>query len=117
MGLKFIVKLVVDQQISKVDAMKAFLAFPIDVAFLSMSFGAAVLAGLGKPGGRTISATGVLVFAVACITVAIITTMFCKRSDRAFDLDKTWPVVGWGFLSYAMSFLAAAGSLQAGSIS
>jgi hypothetical protein len=43
MVLKLLFKLFIEQQVKAVDIAKAILAFPIDIAFLSFSFGAAII--------------------------------------------------------------------------
>ncbi len=111
--LKFIVKLMVDQQVNGVDFLRSLLLLPIDISFLSMSFGAAVLRNVGAS-ERRLNSTAIFAFAVACISVAIFTTFLSKRSERAFGSDKTWTALGYAALGYVVSVGALFGSSFAG---
>jgi hypothetical protein len=93
MLLKLVFKTTIEQEVKYVDVFKAFLNFPIDIAFLSFSFGSAVLYGLPLTSMRADTVKTILTFVIACIVVSGIITLLCKKSDKAFTKDKNvWSV-------------------------
>jgi hypothetical protein len=116
-ALKFCVKLAVDQQFDGIDLMKAALALPVDIAFLGMAFGIAVLAHSQSSGvARAVDVKVVMALTVTGLLFSLLVTICSKRSDRAFDANRTWSYIMWTFLSYAVSFATAWGSLSLGSV-
>ena len=86
--LKFMLKLFVEQETNKVDLYKALLAFPVDAAFLSVSFASAVLVTITKANPNVIplyESWGIFAFGL-CILIPVI--VLCRKSERAFIKEK-----------------------------
>lgn len=86
--LKLLFKIFVDQKPRWVDAFRALLAFPVDVTFLSFSYGAATLALISAARGVQPDAKIVMTLTVAVMIFAIITTKIAKFSDVSLDEEK-----------------------------
>jgi hypothetical protein len=116
MLLKLASKLFIEREVSFMDAMKAMVVFPIDIIFLAFSFGAAILYAtpvqIIKPG----NIKTMFCIVVACITVSILITAFCKKGDRALDQKKFMITLGWATITYFSSVLALVYSLGIGKI-
>jgi hypothetical protein len=108
MILKLVFKIVIEQQLKAVDVTKALLAFPIDIAFLSFSFGAAML--YARPVG-SIAVGTILTFAIALLAV---TTVFAKKSDQSFTLSKFGMTFVHVIVAYVLSFVAFWCAVNAG---
>lgn len=114
MLLKFVSKILIEQEVRAVDFFKALLSFPIDIAFLSLSFGSAVLLSiLGKSPVEAVGKT-ILSFVLACLIFSLITIMFCRKSDRAFTNERNIATVVFAFLGYLLSALVLLGSVEMG---
>ena len=116
MLLKLVVKQFSDQETKLLDIFKALLAFPIDIAFLSMAFGSAIIS-LHYKSASVAFFKGSLVFLVVCVILAIVVTVVCKKADRAFALDKTSKqTLGLAAAGYGLAALATFGTLLIGDI-
>jgi hypothetical protein len=114
MLLKFVSKIVIEQEVRVVDFFKALLSFPIDIAFLSLSFGSAVLLSiLAKSPVETVGKE-ILAIVIGCLIFSLITIMFCKESDRAFTNERNIATVVFAFLGYLLSSLVLLGSVEMG---
>jgi len=103
--LKFGLKMTTDQETNGADTLKAILVFPVDIAFLSLSYGSAVLYTAQDTGGSTAPVKAILTIAFMAIALLIPVIILAKKSERAFVLSKT-KLAGW--LSVFGYFLALA---------
>jgi hypothetical protein len=109
--LKFICKLFVDQRVQWLDVGKALLAFPIDIVFLSFSFGSGLLYLMPSDQIRTGTIKSMFGLLVICICVALLTTFICRRSDAALTQSRYW-ICGLLFVvSYCISVVSIFGAL------
>ena len=116
MVLKLLFKLFIEQQVKPVDIAKAILAFPIDIAFLAFSFGAALL--YAKPPSSIHIGTIREMFVILLLAVMIlmICTVLAKKSDAAFTLNKFALMFLLVILAYLASMVAVWGALNIGAI-
>jgi hypothetical protein len=82
--LKFCMKLWIDKSANWVDFLRALLAFPIDVAFLALSFGSALIYGLPAGVLNSGSLKKILTYVVLAVTVCAAVTFCCRQADDAF---------------------------------
>jgi hypothetical protein len=87
MLLKLVFKITIEQQLKPVDVAKAILAFPIDIAFLSFSFGAAILYARPIATMRQDTPRDMAMMIVVAVALLVITTTFAKKSDASFTLS------------------------------
>lgn len=102
--LKAISKLFIEQEVRAVDLFRAALSFPTDIAFLSFSFGAAVLYGLDPSGQARVGGQMLVLFAVLCTTILLLVTALTKKSDRSFTADRNGECLMFAAVSYVGSF-------------
>jgi hypothetical protein len=114
--LKLAFKLTIEQELDAVDVAKALLSFPVDIAFLSFSFGAALL--YAKPVSEMHDGTvrNMFVALILAVILLVCTTVFSKKSDKAFTLERFWKSGFLVFVSYVFSFLALFGAMNVGAI-
>jgi len=86
-------KLFVDQQVRGIDLLRAFLMFPIDLAFLALSFGVAVFSYVQTKNNTAVNSEGLLVIFVVFVIANLIVIAVAKKSDKAFvEERKGWMV-------------------------
>jgi hypothetical protein len=96
-----------------VDVAKAILAFPIDIAFLSFSFGAAALLYARPPGTiRDGTIREMFTALVAAVVLIAITTAFSKKSDNAFTIDRFKMMFLHVLVAYILSLVTLWGALN-----
>ena len=113
MFLKFFCKLFVDQRIGWLDAGKAILAFPVDIVFLSLSFGSAILYTIPSSqikDGATLKSIFVII--ITCVIIAILTILLCKKSDAALTQNRPIITAVLFLISYAISLCAVFGAIS-----
>lgn len=106
MLLKFFFKLLIEGELRLSDALKALLTFPLDLAFLAFSFGAAILYSI--PATTTVQvATMKLIFSlvIAAVVILSILVMMCKKSDKEFTGERLAPAFFIAVASYLISFV------------
>jgi hypothetical protein len=97
--LKFLFRLVVEEEFKGVNLAKALLVFPIDIGFLSLAFGTTTLTS-----SKDISSVkGVMTFAVSYFVALILITVFCKQSDKAFEADSNRLSVLFSTIGYTVA--------------
>lgn len=107
---KFALKIATNRTMGKVDIMKAALAFPLDLAFLCLSFGVIFLIGLEKR-STSVPVTQVLCVFTFYIVFAIVVALICRRTDMLFNKDESANPLGLATVNYAMTFLVLALSI------
>lgn len=113
--LKFMFKLFVDQKPKLLDAYRAFLSFPIDITFLSLSFGVATLGHLEPSKNTTPNFKMVISFVIISIIIAFLSTKISNYANGV--LDKSCYVKSFfvGALGYIISCFVIYRSLMIGS--
>lgn len=104
MLLKLVTKLFVGRSATPFDFLKVMVVFPIDVTFLALSFGAALLYVTPPSDIQVGTLKAMFVFFAACIILSIITTAICQKSDKFLD---EWNVVRsflYSIVTYGVSF-------------
>lgn len=104
--LKLFFRLFIGHSANKVDLAKVALAFPIDLAFLSISFSAVFLGYMQSRVSNPLSTKSVLGIFLLYVLAAGIVALFVKKSDGAFILDKHLVSVAWTVPAYFISILA-----------
>jgi hypothetical protein len=114
--LKLVFKTVIEQQMKPVDVAKAMLAFPIDIAFLAFSFGAAIL--YSRPPAQIANGTlrDMFIAIVAAIILLASTTAFSKKSGEAFTRERFVMTFVHIIPAYALSLLTLWAALHAAEI-
>ena len=88
MILKFLFRLSIEQSSTKVDLFKAVLNFPIDLAFLAISFAAIILTQMQSRSANPLATKEVLLWFVGYVVAAFVATLFARKSDQAFEADE-----------------------------
>lgn len=110
-ALKLFFRLFVGQTVNRVEAARVVLAFPIDLAFLAVSFAAVFLGHLQVKTQNPLSTSSVLGLFLLYVIVAGCVTLFSKKSDCAFILDDHLITVVWMIPAYFLSLAAVVLSL------
>ena len=85
---------------------KAALSFPIDLAFLAISFSAVFLGYLQSQTTNPLSTGATLGIFVLYIVVGGVVTLLVKKSDGAFVLDRHIVCIAWLAPAYLISTFA-----------
>jgi hypothetical protein len=110
--LKFIMKVAVEQEVNRIDFVRATLIFPIDIAFLSLSFGVAIVTFMQLRDQAVMPTEDVLLVFVGYVITTFIVTVLSKKSDKAFIRDNNMSAIGFFFLSCFLSVMVMAISLH-----
>lgn len=101
--LKLGMRLFLDQEVTRVDATKAAMAFPVDLAFLAFTFGAAGMVAAAQQAADPIDMKSAAAFMVSCALLGGAVIVLCKRSDKAFMREKNVAAGVLTGLSYTAS--------------
>lgn len=101
--LKFVCKLFIDQNIRLFDVGRALISFPIDIIFLSFSFGSALLYAMPSHAIGNSSIKNMFMLLVLCMIIIISIIFICRRSDAAFTQGKKIWCSFLFFISYVLS--------------
>ncbi|WP_284420234.1 MULTISPECIES: hypothetical protein [unclassified Bradyrhizobium] len=101
--LKFLFKLLIGRSVTAVDFFRAVLSFPIDLAFLALSFAAIVLSFLQAREKIAIEPKQSLGCFVFCIAVCAVVAILVRKSESKFDQDSNLKCVAWITLAYMLS--------------
>jgi hypothetical protein len=114
-ALKFLFRLFIGQQVTKTEVFKAILSFPVDLAFLAVSFSAIILPGMQTRPTNPLSTKDVMYLFVVYIVIAFVVTAFSRHSDNAFVKapDKPKSAILWATPAYFLSILVIVLSLRA----
>lgn len=116
MMLKLVFKLTIEQQMKPVDVAKAVLAFPIDMAFLSFSFAAAIVYSREDEVLHDLTLRGTIALVISSVIVLLLTTTFAKKSDAAFTLNRFVWMFCHVICAYVFSITAMLCALHAGTL-
>lgn len=114
MVLKLFFKICVEQQVKYVDVAKALLAFPVDIAFLSLSFGSAVLYAREPAGFQPETVRSMFTILLIALVLIFVVTVVTKKSDRAFTSDSYILTFVLFAAAYSLSALTFWGALNLG---
>jgi hypothetical protein len=112
-ALKFLMKITVEQEVNRIEVTKALLAFPIDLTFLSLTFGVAMIVLLQSRPRDSIPTELALLIFVGYIIAALLVTVFSRKSDKAFATDHNLAAVALVFPGYLISVFVMALTLMA----
>ncbi|MBY5484669.1 hypothetical protein HFO87_09310 [Rhizobium leguminosarum] len=114
--LKLMLRLGTDQETNTADTLKAVLVFPVDIAFLSLSYGSAILyASQGNVAGQ-MPVKAVLTIAFLAVFLLLPVIIISKKSERALILEKT-KKAGWlAFVGYALALSITTLSISVGGL-
>ncbi|WP_277970179.1 hypothetical protein [Sphingomonas echinoides] len=114
--LKLMLRLGTDQETNGADTLKAILVFPVDIAFLSLSYGTAILyASQGNLTGQ-VPVKAVLTIAFLAVFLLIPVIIVSKKSERALVLARTRQA-GWlATLGYTLALSITTLSISIGGL-
>jgi hypothetical protein len=101
--LKFVYKLALGRPVSKVEFFRAILNFPVDLAFLALSFSAIILSFLQVRGRIPISARDGFAFFLIYIVLTAIVTLMARQSDNEFEIDNHGLCIVWMIPAYLLA--------------
>jgi hypothetical protein len=104
--LKLFLRLYAGQSANKVDFAKVALTFPMDLAFLAISFSAIFLGFMQTRITQPLPTRAVLGIFLLYVLAAGLVTVLVKKSDGAFVVDRHWVSVAWTLPAYLISLLA-----------
>lgn len=102
--LKFVLKLSTARTMTKVDVFKALLSFPLDLAFLGLSFGVAYIGRIPNVAPTT-SIHAILAIFLAYIVYACVVAAVCRRSDVLFNRDENGSPLVWTGVNYFFAII------------
>jgi hypothetical protein len=103
LALKLLFKIFIDQKAKWLDGFRAVLAFPVDITFLSFSYGAATLAHVTPQLNHQIEVKTVGALTLGVVVCALLTTKLSRDSDSALD-DRRYPMmISLTFFSYLVA--------------
>ena len=112
--LKFGLKMTTDQETNGADTLKALLIFPVDIAFLSLSYGSAVLYTAQNASDEAAPVKAILTVAFIAIALLLPVIVLTKKSERALVLSKT-KLAGWlSVLGYFLALIITGLSISIG---
>ena len=91
------------------------LSFPIDLAFLAISFSAIILPYMQARPENPLSTRDVMFWFLTYIVIAFVVTIFTRHSDKAFaeaKKENILPAVLWAMPAYFLSILIIVLSLR-----
>jgi len=106
LSLKFVLKIAVDQRISKVVIARSFISAPVDIVFLALSFFSAFIISPMATNAPLSYGQFVYVF-VIMIIVSIATIIFSRRSDNFLDDAR----LGWCVVATAAAYIVSVPAL------
>ena len=114
--LKFGLRMTTDQETNGADTIKAILVFPVDIAFLSLSYGSAILYAAQTSAAATMPVKAVLTTAFIAIALLLPVIVVSKKAERALVLSKTKRATLLSVLGYAMALTITAVSISIGRV-
>ncbi|WP_417612753.1 hypothetical protein [Parasphingorhabdus sp.] len=110
--LKFGLRMTTDQETNGADTLKAIMVFPVDIAFLSLSYGSAILYTSEISTATTIPVKAVLTTAFIAIALLLPVIVVSKKSERALVLAKTKKASLLAALGYFLALTITAVSVS-----
>jgi hypothetical protein len=101
---KLILKLSTARSMNRVDIFKAALNFPLDLAFLGLSFGVVYIFSMQTKQSPPASTEAVITAFFLYIVFASIVALVCRRSDALFNRDENGSPVVWATVNYLLTF-------------
>lgn len=114
--LKFGLRVTTDQETNGADTLKAILVFPVDIAFLSLSYGSAILYSAQTSQASALPVKGVITIVFVAIALLLPIIVVSKKSERALILAKTGKATALSALGYFMALSITAMSISVGGL-
>ncbi|MFS8980901.1 hypothetical protein PO002_42000 [Cupriavidus necator] len=108
---KLALKISTSRSMNKVDIFRAALNFPLDLAFLGLSFGVIYILSMQRRVGQSASAEAAITVFLAYIVFASLVALACRRSDSLFHKDEEGKPIVWAAVNYFATFLVLAISI------
>lgn len=114
MLLKFAMRMSTDSETNAADTARALIVFPIDIAFLALSYGSAVL--YSAPPNDINQNTMKIIIIIILIAIFLLfpVTLLAKKAERSFVLEKQWKCLSLVTLAYILAFSVASLSISVG---
>jgi hypothetical protein len=103
LAVKFLFRLAAGQHVSRVVLVRAILSFPVDLAFLALSFLAVLLTYLQARAPFPLSTKDILGVFLVSIVAAFLVQLFARKSDDQYTLEKYFASVCWMIPAYLIS--------------
>jgi hypothetical protein len=113
--LKFGLRMTTDQETNGVDTLKAIMVFPVDIAFLSLSYGSAILYSGQMHSTAPTPVKAILSAAFIAVALLIPVIVVARKSERALILSKTKTAAGLSTLGYLLALTITTASISMGS--
>lgn len=113
--LKFGLRMTTDQETNGVDTLKAIMVFPVDIAFLSLSYGSAILYSGQIQSASPAPVKAILSAAFIAVALLLPVIVVAKKSERALVLSKTRKAAGLSALGYLLALTITTASVSMGS--
>lgn len=114
--LKLVFRIFVDQKFKWGIAVKSLYIFPLDLAFLSLSFGAVAMSHATLTAGEKGNIKTVIASTVICVILLLIITPIARAAGDAVDDSRWWPAAWLCMSGYFLSFIILFGSLNIGAM-
>ncbi|WP_175907997.1 hypothetical protein [Burkholderia seminalis] len=104
--LKLGLKVGAGRSMTRIDMVRAILTFPLDLAFLGLSFGIVYIMSMQTKHQPAATTEEVLLVFSLYITFGIFVALICRKSDMLFNKDENgWPML-WAGLNYVLTIFA-----------
>jgi hypothetical protein len=114
--LKFGLRITTDSETNSADTMRALTLFPVDVGFLSLSYGSAILYSSSSLAADPSTIKLILAVAFLAIVLLLPVIVISKKAERAFVLAKHGRATLFSVLGYLMAFAITAISIGIGGL-
>ncbi|MEX3954422.1 hypothetical protein [Trinickia sp. EG282A] len=108
---KLILKVATGRSMNRVDILKAILNFPLDLAFLGLSFGVVYILTMQTKHHPSASTETVCLAFFSYIVFASAIALICRWSDILFNRDQNGNPIAWATGNYLLAFSVLAYSI------
>jgi hypothetical protein len=112
--LKFGLRITTDTETNTPDTLRALMVFPIDIAFLSLSYGSAILYSSQNLSADPHTVKAIVAAAFLAIVLLLPVIVISKKAERAFVIDRYGRATTLAALAYVMSLSITAFSVTIG---
>lgn len=114
--LKFGLRMTTESETNSVDTLRALTLFPIDVAFLSLSYGSAILYTRSGIEASPSTVKAILTTAFLAIALLLPVIVIAKKAERALVLSKFRRSFALSVIGYILAFGITAASVAIGGL-
>jgi hypothetical protein len=104
--LKLGLKVGAGRSMTRVDMARAILNFPLDLAFLGLSFGIVYITSMQTKHLPTATTEKVLLVFSLYIAFGIFVALICRKSDMLFNKDESGRPLLWAGVNYTLTIFA-----------